>query len=429
MQSVEAPWAKPVSFELAQREKWSSFALVGLLSAYTLTTLDGGEIPSRIISAVLLLATAAFFLFRPVTAITISLPVICLLLMTGYGIVQTLWFRQKITYDGWSGVLFWFTAAAITWWAAQILRDRRRATLFRQIFVLFGSGLCILELLEQASRTNKYFWTIPSKYELVYGSFAYWNNFAQFVELLLPVTLAMAVGQKKPDFKYVLLAALQIGAVAASGSRAGVALVLGEVVTILLLAYFRNRDRAFLYVSIATLILSAVFVYAAGTTEVVRKFEQNDQLSVRRDVNKSSWAMIKERPLTGWGLETYVSVYPMFARMDAGNFVNRAHNDWFQWTAEGGVLFSSLMLVVFVWSIRPAVMSLWGIGLVAVCLHAVVDYPFARLGVCGWYFGLLGMLSVWRPGEKSVKRRRRSSRAERPSLERGADELGRYLDR
>ena len=33
--------------------------------------------------------------------------------MVCYGIVQTLWFQQKILYNGWTGVLFWFTAAAI----------------------------------------------------------------------------------------------------------------------------------------------------------------------------------------------------------------------------------------------------------------------------------------------------------------------------
>jgi hypothetical protein len=51
------------------------------------------------------------------------------------------------------------------------------------------------------------------------------------------------------------------------------------------------------------------------------------------------------------------------------------------------------MLVLFGWSIRPAVASVWGVGLIAICLHAIVDYPFARLGVCGWYFALVPMLA------------------------------------
>jgi hypothetical protein len=59
------------------------------------------------------------------------------------------------------------------------------------------------------------------------------------------------------------------------------------------------------------------------------------------------------------------------------------------------------MLFVFGWSIRPAIESVWAVGLIAICLHAIVDYPFARLGVCGWYFALAPMLA----GEISERRR------------------------
>jgi hypothetical protein len=52
------------------------------------------------------------------------------------------------------------------------------------------------------------------------------------------------------------------------------------------------------------------------------------------------------------------------------------------------------MLVIFVWSIRPALDSIWGVGLIAICLHAAVDYPFARLGVCSWYFALVPMFAA-----------------------------------
>ena len=104
--------------------------------------------------------------------------------------------------------------------------------------------------------------------------------------------------------------------------------------------------------------------------------------------------MIQQRPLTGWGLGTYVPVYRMFARYDDGTYVNHAHNDWLEWTAEGGVFFSGAMLVLVFWSFRPAIRSLWGLGVAALPIHALVDYPFARLGVCGWYFALIGMLAV-----------------------------------
>lgn len=390
----------------AWRENAGSIGLFAVLAAFTLSTLDGGDIAPRIISAVMLLFAACFFVIA--RRFTIPLPAVCLLLMAVYGIVQTLWFPHKIVYDGWNSVLFWFTAAVITLLAAQVFRDRHLSTRFRLYFVFFGSAVCVLDLLEEASHTSKYFWLIQSKYATINGSFAYWNNFAQFVELFLPVTLWLALKSEKPVTPFLLLSGLQIGAVVASGSRAGSALVIIELLAVLWLAYLRHRNRAFLFAAAFSLAVSAVFVIAAGSETLSYKLQQKDQLAVRRYINEASLDMIRQHPFTGWGLGTYVPVYRMFARYDDGTYVNRAHNDWLQWTAEGGIFFAALMLIVFAWSIRPAIRSVWGIGLIAVCLHAAVDYPFARFGVCGWYFALIGMLSVM-PFDRNSRGRRRTS--------------------
>jgi len=371
--------------------------LFGLLAAFTLSTLDGGSVQQRVVS-VIFLSLSAVYLSVPFTQrLTLNVPCVCLLLMTCYGLAQTFWFPQKIFYNGLTGVLFWFTAAMITIMATQVFQKARAADWFRNAVIVFGSVVCLLDLLEQASHTAKYYWLIPSKYHAVFGPFAYWNNFAQFVELVLPLTLWHGLIRKRSiEIPYLVMAALQIGAVVASGSRAGTALVLVELLALVALAYWRRRDAKLLFGAALAIGLTFVFIYAAGFDVVIDKLQQNDQLAVRRNINLSSLDMIREHPFTGWGLETYVPVYRMFARYDDGTFVNRAHNDWLQWTAEGGIFFAGLMLIVFVWSIKPAIRSVWGIGLIAICLHALVDYPFARLGVCGWYFALIAMLATYK---------------------------------
>lgn len=381
----------------------ASAGLFVLLSAFTLSTLDGGEIATYIVSAMLLLMAAVYFTFPFGQRLTLSLPAICLLLMTCYGVVQTLWFPQKIVYYGWTGVLFWFTAAMIALLATQLFRNPRIAARFRLAFVAFATAVCLLDLLEQASRTSKYFWLIQSRYQAIFGPFSYWNNFAEFIELALPITLWQGLARSKPSIPYLLMAALQIGAVVASGSRAGTALVCIELLAVLALAYFRYRNKSFVFGAALAVALSLIFIYAAGADRVIAKLQQNDQLAVRRDINYSSLAMIRERPLTGWGLNTYVPVYRMFGRYDDGTYVNRAHNDWLQWAAEGGIFFAGLMLVVFLWSLRPAYRSGWGIGVIAICLHAIVDYPFARLGVCAWYFALTAMLASAGTAPESIR--------------------------
>ena len=371
-------------------------ALFSILCAFTLTTWDGDELAPRLISVLLFLLLAAFLSWPVKRTFVLGVPGACLLLATLYVFLQTLFFPQKIVADGWSGVLFWFAAAAITCLATQVLRTVRAASDFRLYFIIFGTGVCVLDLLEQASQTSKYFWLIPSRYHSVFGPFAYWNNFAQFVELLLPLTLWRALSSRRPGVQYLLCASVQVGAVVASGSRAGTILVIVELFAVLALAVGRNPNRTLLLGAGLAVVFSVLFIYAAGFETVIAKLQQSDQLTVRRNIDKSSLAMIRARPLNGWGLGTYVSVYRQFARYDDGTYVNRAHNDWLQWAAEGGVFFFGIMLAMIVWSIRPAIHSVWGLGLIAVAIPALVDYPFARFGVCGWYFCLLGMLAAAR---------------------------------
>jgi O-antigen ligase len=377
------------------RERLALLGLFAVLASFTLSTLDGGELAPRLISTVFLVL-AALYLSVPFTQrLRLSVPAASLLLMTLWGLAQTLFSPQKIVANGWSGVLFWFTAAILALVATQLFQSAQTAAIFRAWFMFFAGAVCLLDLLEQASRTSRYYWTIQSKFHAVFGPFAYWNNFAHFVELALPITLWTGLSKRHSSpAPYLLLAAVEICAVVASGSRAGAVLVLAELLVVIGLAYARRRDRKLLLGAMLALALSSLFVFAAGFDVVIGKLQQNDQLTVRRSINQSSLEMIRERPLLGWGLETYVPVYRMFAHYDDGTYVNRAHNDWLQWAAEGGIPFALLMLALFAWSLRPAVQSVWGIGLIAICLHALVDYPFARFGVCGWYFALAPMLAA-----------------------------------
>lgn len=384
--------------------------LFGFLAAFTLSTLDGGSLAPRVVSVAFLLLTAIYLSVPFSQRLSLNIPCICLLSMTFYGLIQTFCFPQKILFNGLSGVQFWFAASMIALLATQVFQQPGAAHLFRNGFIAFGSAVCLLDLLEQASHTAEYYWLIPSKYHAVFGPFAYWNNFAQFVELVLPVTLWQGLMRHRSiQPPYLILGALQIGSVVASGSRAGTALVLTELLAVLALAYHRRRDKKLLFGATLAISLSMVFIYAAGFDVLIGKLQQNDQLAVRRNINLSSLDMIREHPLSGWGLETYVPVYRMFARYDDGTFVNRAHNDWLQWTAEGGIFFAGLMLIVFIWSIRPAIRSVWGIGVVAICLHALVDYPFARLGTCGWYFALVAMLAIQKQEQRSFRSRSSTS--------------------
>src|ERR1035438_4968728 len=116
-------------------------------------------------------------------------------------------------------------------------------------------------------------------------------------------------------------------------------------------------------------LLLAVFAAVVGWGRVWERLETPDPFATRREFNISSMRMIAARPGFGSGLGTWPVVYPAYAIIDTGTFANRAHADWLEWTAEGGLPFGIAMATLFVWCLRPAFGSVWGVGVVAVFLH------------------------------------------------------------
>ncbi|HLW75650.1 MAG TPA: O-antigen ligase family protein, partial [Bryobacteraceae bacterium] len=115
--------------------------------------------------------------------------------------------------------------------------------------------------------------------------------------------------------------------------------------------------------------------------------------AVRSELVRSSMEMIRDRPLMGFGLGTWAAAYPQYAHFDDGNFVNQAHNDWAQWAVEGGLPLLALMLAVVALRARAAVRSLWGIGMLAVFVHCLVDYPMQqRPALAAFFFAMLGAI-------------------------------------
>ena len=110
--------------------------------------------------------------------------------------------------------------------------------------------------------------------------------------------------------------------------------------------------------------------------------------------------MIRDRPVMGFGLGTWSTAYPAYALRDNGLLANQAHNDWAQWAVEGGLPLLALMLWVAARSARLALRALWGIGVVAVFVHSLVDYPLQRPALAGLFFVFLAVMESARETEK-----------------------------
>jgi hypothetical protein len=274
---------------------------------------------------------------------------------------------------------------------------------FLKSFSLLAAGISVIAVANAATAGGKILWLVQSKYPDVWGPFLSRNDFAVFLELSLPVTLWLALrpreceatgkgskrcgsGQSAPAHPLFLgAAAWMVAAGVASASRAGAALLVLE--TLAMFAILRRRDLLAKFA-----VLALVFAVVAGAGPLYRRMRQPDP--IRLQIVRSTLKMVAERPWQGFGLGTFPDVYPAYATFDAGARVEHAHNQWLEWAAEGGIGYAGLWLLLAVSSGLRALLSPWGLGIVAIFLHGLVDYPFARMGLTSWIFSFIAILPV-----------------------------------
>lgn len=312
-----------------------------------------------------------------------------LTIAAGWGVVQTLAGWTVYPHATLEAALFWAAAAAAYLAGLQLLEDGGRAARFLRGMAWFGMGLAVLAVVQLYTSQGRVYWIFDSGYaDNVLGPFVNRNNYAAFMELLLPLALVEAFGGHSRSFRYQAGAALMFASVIASGSRAGSLVVTVEVLIVGALCWRRNRSTVTVFRLVA---LALVLTMVAGWALLWARFQDDDPLLGRREYLEASIEMFRQRPWTGFGLGTWPQVYPAFARVNDGTFANRAHNDWAEWAVEGGLPFAAVFVLLVAGSLRRAWNSVWGLGLAAVCIHALVDYPFAHLGQAVWWFALLAL--------------------------------------
>ena len=229
------------------------------------------------------------------------------------------------------------------------------------------------------------------------GPFVYRNQFAAFLEPALGLAIAAAIGDRRRPILWVLIAAAMFASVVAAGSRAGSAICLALLIALPVFAYLRRviSGRSLARVIVLGAASACALVAVAGWQTIWERLQEPNPYSLRADLNRSSLAMVRERPVTGFGLGTWSSAYPKYALYDDGTFVNQAHDDWAQWAVEGGVPLFLAMLAVVAMLAPGAWRSLWGMGVMAVFVHAGVDYPFEqRPALAAYFFALMGVLAA-----------------------------------
>jgi O-antigen ligase len=332
-----------------------------------------------------------------------------------WGCFQLVAHTTASTVETRESVLRWGALAGVFFLSQIVATTAKARRMLLSAFLCFATAMAVLCLAQLFTSHGQVFWIVPSGYDEVYATFPYYNNYAQFIELALPIALWRAMNEGWRSWWYAPAGGLLYASVIGSATRSGTVLCTAELLAMLVIGLVKLRDpkmsrhsRSTASMVLAVPVLAAAFTLAVGWEVVWLRLQQSNPFQGRHAFLVAARNMAMQRPLTGYGLGTFPEIYQRYAIEDFPFYANHAHNDWAEFAADGGIPFLLLVFIPFAACIPSAIRNPWGIGLTVVMIHACVDYPFPRPAVSSWMFFMLALLymSGLQDGSRSREARR-----------------------
>ncbi len=239
------------------------------------------------------------------------------------------------------------------------------------------------------------------------ASFKYPTGFGAWLITVLPLCLSLAIFNTKEKLYRpagILLSVLLSACLVLSLTRAA---WLAFIPALIFLVWKRgDAAKKILLISLAVMILAVGFVTLSGHGEKLALYTIRSQAVVHRlDLTKMAWSMFIERPLLGHGLNTFMSIYEMYAGSFDYGGISYAHNCYLQIAVETGIfsLFAFLWMVaaLFISSlkdvnkrkegfVRAAQIGLTG-GLLAYLVQSAMETNMYALQLAMLFYFMLGL--------------------------------------
>jgi O-antigen ligase len=249
-------------------------------------------------------------------------------------------YLTKVELLKWSAyiVLFFLTSESF-----------RTTKLLKQlVWFLLGLGFVVslFAIVQHFTFNGKLYWfvSLPAA-AAPFGPFVNSNHFAGFVELVVPLGLALLLFRARRPEQVTLLLLFTIVPTAAlilSGSRGGIISLLLELALLAFLSRAHQIGTKQLLSATGIVVLAGTFALWLGVSTAVEHFERLTHGGIAQELRvslyKDTWRIFRNHPLMGTGLGTLVAVYPQYASFYDGRTVDHAHNDYLELLADTGVL-------------------------------------------------------------------------------------------
>jgi O-antigen ligase len=254
--------------------------------------------------------------------------------------------------------------------AANFLTSRKRLSGLAGFLTVFGLVVAVFALVQHFTWNGKLYWIRPNTVSISpFGPFVNHNHFAGYMELLIPVPIALVIaGAVRSEMKllYGFAAAAMGVALVASLSRGGMVSLAASLVFLILMSAQLPRSaraskplpaklpalwrpgplasRILIVIAIAAAIAAGLIWMGPGAvatriteSQSAARGQEQALLSNRVWVWRDTLSMIRANPLFGVGLGAYGTAFSMYTRSDGSIKVPQAHNDYLQVVADCGI--------------------------------------------------------------------------------------------
>jgi O-antigen ligase len=326
-------------------------------------------------------------IFRPMLAF---LALMCVQLLPGISAYRHATYSTLLLYIAYGVVCFLIT---------QTLTRTTHILRLTTTVIIYGTGMAMFAVLQSLSSSGKLYWIRTPRFGgWIYGPYVNHNHYAGLMEMLVPIPLVFAFSRYahgRERWAAASAAAFMGATIFLSGSRGG---MIAFAVQVAIFLYFLFREKAAsrgAFLMAAFLVISLAAIAWIGGSEVTARLStisgsKHSDLTndIRFQINRDTLHMFAQRPILGWGLGTFETVYPQFRSFYTNLLVDKAHNDYLQLLAETGVIGFAIMLWFLISVFRPAWPKIrnWPsevngavtlsavLGITGILIHSLVDF-------------------------------------------------------
>jgi O-antigen ligase len=306
------------------------------------------------------------------------------------------------------GALQYFSYGMVQLIAAECVREENDRKNFALALIVFGALYAFYALAQALTSDGKFYWVYtPRNHGAIYGSYVNHDHYAGLMEMLVPFPLVVSMSHLQKGGKRALVAfcaILMASTIFLSGSRGGMLAFVVEIVLFATLTLLQKRNYRVALGLIAVCVLVLAFLVFVGKVEVLGRLGDLGP-GIRLNMTKDSFRMFFRRPVLGWGLGTFPTVYPGYRSFYTNLFVNEAHNDYAQLLVETGLLGFGLMLWFLVrlyqyglptsrrWELKwdGAVSLAALLGCTGILFHSFVDFNLQIPANAALFYVLCGL--------------------------------------